>query len=176
MGHVGRFTSVDAVQFPRGSRVVCRTSRGLEVGQVLSAATNGERGESDGSLLRGVTPEDELLLARLEKNKEEAFAACTELVAQRGLPVVLMDVEHLFDGRSLYFYFLGDVTPELDAITGELAAAYEAKVQFRQFAETLTAGCGPSCGTEDAEGGGCGVGGCATCAVASACHSQPANA
>ena len=82
-----------------------------------------------------------------------------------------MDVEHLFDGQSLYFYFLGEVTPELDAITGELAEIYETKVQFRKFAETLVKGCGPDCGTEDAAGNGCGTGGCATCAAASACHS-----
>ena len=55
-------------------------------------------------------------------------------------------------------------TPELDALTAELAEVYEAKAQFRKFAETLTAGCGPHCGTE-AEGGGCGSGGCSTCAV-----------
>ena len=72
---------------------------------------------------------------------------------------MLVDVEHLFDGQSLFFYFLGDTTPELDALTGELAEIYEAQVQFRKFTDTLTAGCGPGCGTEEAEqaarSGGC---------------------
>ena len=36
-----------------------------------------------------------------------------------------MDVEHLFDGRSLFFHFLGDVPPEVEAVTQELAEAYE---------------------------------------------------
>ena len=36
MGQVGRFAAVDAVRYPRHSRVVLRTRRGLEIGQVLS--------------------------------------------------------------------------------------------------------------------------------------------
>ena len=46
-----------------------------------------------------------------------------------------MDVEHLFDGQSLYFYFLGEVQPEWESLTTELAATYEAKVRFQPFAE-----------------------------------------
>ncbi len=82
-----------------------------------------------------------------------------------------MDVEHLFDGRTLWFYFLGEITPELSSITDELAELYEAQVQFRRFAETLTAGCGPGCGTEDAQGQGCQS--CGTgCAIAGACGTR----
>ncbi len=38
LGNVGRFTSVDAVAYPRASRVIVRTSRGLETGEVLGPA------------------------------------------------------------------------------------------------------------------------------------------
>ena len=173
MGHVGRFDSVDGVLYARHARVICRTARGLEVGEVLSSSElNGH--QADGTLVRRLTAEDDLLLTRIERNRDEAFQACNELLAKRNLPAVLMDVEHLFDGQSLYFYFLGDVSPELEAITGELASAYETKVQFHKFAETLTAGCGPGCGTAEAIGQGCSTGDCASCAVASACGSRGA--
>jgi hypothetical protein len=108
-----------------------------------------------------------LLIARLEKNRNQAYDACVNRLAEWGSPAVLLDVEHLFDGQTLYFYFLGETSPELDALTAELADAYEAKAQMEKFAETLTAGCGPNCGTEEAAG--CGSGGCSTCAVLSAC-------
>lgn len=169
-GHVGRFRSVDATLYPRGSRVVCRTRRGLEVGVVLAAAEDAGAAVDDGVLARGVTPQDDLLIARQDKNRQEAFEACSQLLAQRGLPVVLIDVEHLFDGKSLYFYFLGEVNGELEELTDELAETYEAKVQFRRFTETVNAGCGPDCGTEAA--GGCGESGCSTCAVSGACGSK----
>jgi hypothetical protein len=116
-----------------------------------------------------VTVADDLLLSRLEKNRERAYRACAERLAERGIPTVLLDVEHLFDGQSLYFYFLGETVPELDAITAELAEAYEAKAQLQKFAETLVAGCGPHCGTEEAAG--CGSS-CGSCAVTGACETS----
>ena len=169
IGHVGRFVSSGGERLARGARVVCRTSRGLEVGEVLSPVEEATVAAADGSLIRRVTVEDDLLLARLARNREDAYQACVAKLAERGIPAVLVDVEHLFDGQSLFFYFLGETTPEIDAVTAELADVYEAKVQFRKFTETLTAGCGPGCGTAEAEGAGCGTGGCSTCSVATAC-------
>jgi cell fate regulator YaaT (PSP1 superfamily) len=173
MGQVGRFRAVDAVLYPRHCRVIVRTRRGLEIGEVLAATTSGENGQSfpDGEILRGMTIEDELLHARLEKHRQEAYQACSTLLKEQRVPAVLVDVEHLFDGQGLFFYFLGDVSPELEAYTGQLADAYEAKVQFRKFTETLIEGCGPGCGTEEVKGrGGCET--CTSCAVASACGTK----
>jgi cell fate regulator YaaT (PSP1 superfamily) len=168
LGHVGRFASADQAIYARGRRVVCRTRRGVEIGEVLGSASDDAADfEMDGRLLRAVTVEDQLLLARLERNRDEAYLECERLLRERELDVALIDVEHLFDGQSLYFYFLGDVSPEIEALTRELAEAYETKVQFRQFADAVERGCGPTCGT--AEATGCGTG-CTSCAVASACQ------
>src|SRR5262245_52923897 len=130
LGSVGRFSAVDSCRYPRGARVVCRTVRGLELGEVLSEVESQVEQPCDGSLLRRVTVEDDLLLARLEKNREEAYRACAARLTERGLPAVLVDVEHLFDGQSLCFYFLGESTPELAALTTELAGVYEATAQI----------------------------------------------
>jgi cell fate regulator YaaT (PSP1 superfamily) len=178
MGQVGRFAAVDAVRYPRHSRVIVRTRRGLEIGDVLTPPDDRDDGESesafaDGDLLRGMTIEDDLLQARLETHRHEAYAACAALLAQHRVQTVLVDVEHLFDGQGLFFYFLGDVPAEVESFTGRLADAYEAKVQFRKFTETLIEGCGPGCGTEEAKGqGGCDS--CSSCAVASACGTKKA--
>src|SRR5688572_8313945 len=120
MGQVGRFAAVDSVRYPRRSRVVVRTRRGLEVGDVLTPPDDRDDGHAfaDGELLRGITVQDELLQARLEKNRQDAYAACTKMLAESGITAVLIDVEHLFDGQGLFFYFLGEVTPELEACTG----------------------------------------------------------
>jgi len=166
MGNVGRFHSPDARRYPRGCRVIVRTQRGLEIGEVLAAAQETALRFTDGPLLRGMTTEDELLAARLDRHRDEAYQACVERIEQLGLPVVLMDVEHLFDGQSLYFYYLGEVTPAVEAVTHELAEVYDARVQSRRFTETVTAGCGPACGTEAAGGCGSCAGGCQ---LASAC-------
>ena len=168
-GQVGRFAAVDQARYPRASRVIVRTARGLEVGEVLTPPGDvHEIADVDGSLLRRMTVEDELLESRLRKNRLSALDACQARLDTAGLDVALMDVEQLFDGRSLVFYFLGPPLPELDAITSELAEVYDAEAQIRQFASTLTEGCGPGCGTESAEGHGCTS--CASgCAIAEAC-------
>ncbi len=84
LGDIGRFAAVDAFRYRHGSRVICRTSRGVETGQVLSAAT-AEHLEHAGVLLRLVTAEDELLLARLAKHKDKALEACTNLLVERNI-------------------------------------------------------------------------------------------
>lgn len=168
-GLLGRYNALDAVTYARGQRVIVRTSRGLETGEVLvGPPLESDGGRIDGPLIRAMTREDLLLEERLLRHRQRAFEACTEMLAQRQLPVHLMDVEHLFDGKTLVFHFLGDEPPELADVVAELADRYESQVEFRKFAEALTTGCGPDCGSESAEGGGCSS--CATgCAVSGAC-------
>lgn len=176
MADVGAFGSGDATRYPRDSRVIVRTRRGLEIGQVLAPPDDSPTPKSDadtvdGTIVRGMTVEDQLLEARLQRNRLAASEACAAELATRRWPTVLLDVEHLFDGETLVFYFLGELPPELDALTAELAEAYDAKAQFRSFAETVTSGCGPGCGTAEATGAGCGS--CSTgCAVAGACSTR----
>lgn len=170
MGLVGEFRAIDQTHYQRGMRVVVRTVRGLEVGEVLAPPDPATQWrQTDGEILRGMTGADELLAERIARRRDEAFAECQRLLAERGVSAVLLDVEHLLDGQGLYFYFLGEVTPEIDACTAELADAYDAAVKFRQFTDTLLEGCGPGCGTDEAKGqGGCAT--CTGCAVASACR------
>lgn len=165
---VGRFVSLDATRFPRGSRVIVRTQRGLEVGEVLAPPSTESQAESDGSILRGMTVEDQLLEARLQSKRQAAYDACRRRLQELRIGAVLVDVEHLFDGATLVFYFLGQQPPELQSLTAELAAAYDAEAQIGSFAELLSHGCGPGCGTEEAAGQGCAS--CASgCAVAGLC-------
>lgn len=170
MGHVGRFTALDGTLYPRAARVIVRSARGLEVGEVLAGpAARMAEAPADGPILRGMTAQDELLEARLQKNRQAAYEACCQRLADERLPAVLLDVEHLFDGQTLVFHFLGDVPREVEALTAELAEAYDAKAQFRAFVNAATVGCGPGCGTDEAAGcGSCSTG----CAVAGACATR----
>jgi hypothetical protein len=141
--------------YPRATRVVCRTPRGLELGEVLAQVEDGIVGADgsdqnavgiEGEVIRRVTAEDDLLQQRLVLHRDEAFDACQQLLDERNVSAAVV----------------------AEAITAELANAYEAKSQIGQFAEALDLGCGPDCGTDDAAG--CSSGACATCVVASACH------
>lgn len=164
-GAVVRCSPIDDTDYHRGMRVVCRTDRGVELGQVVAGAPATQMSEAE--ILRLTTPEDELLDARLRKYKAQAVQRCQAALATDTSETVLLEVDQLLDGRTLVFYFLGAITPDVQALTDRLAEEYERKVRTRHFAKLLAEGCGPGCGTKKA--GGCG--GCAVCVVASACGS-----
>lgn len=167
MGAVGKFASADHRSYSPDAHVICRTSRGLEVGKVICCLEQDDVSlERDGDLLRNVGSEDRAIIERLDRFRDRAFNACSDLIVQRGLKATLVDVEHVFDGQSIWFYFLGEVDPEVEALTEELAEVYESKVKFRKFAETLANGCGPDCGT----GSSCSD--CGSCALSGGCGTK----
>jgi NAD(P)H-dependent nitrite reductase small subunit len=169
MGHVGKFSAPEPVSCDRGSRVVVQSSRGVEIGEVLlvaepDAALMADQPDS-GVLLREFTEDDAVKERLLRDGQFRAFEACRQRLAERNMPVELVDAEQLFDGQTLIFYFLGDPPPALANITAELAQEYETQVQFRPLAERLGAACGTGCGSDAAGecgncGGGCGDGVC----------------
>ncbi len=164
LGVVGRFRSAGGASFGRDDQVICRTSRGLETGAVL-CRVNGEVDSEvvDGELLRKMAAEDRAIAERLGRFRDRAFEACQVKLKENRISASLVDVEQTFDGGSIWFYFLGEVGPEIEALTDELAATYEAKVKFRKFAEALANGCGPDCGT----GKSCGD--CSSCGLRGGC-------
>ena len=142
-----------------------QSSRGIEIGEVLLAAERDAELMADqpdsGVLLREFTNDDTVKERLLRDGQLRAFEACRRMLAERNMPVELVDAEQLFDGQTLIFYFLGDPPPALANITAELAQEYETQVQFRPLGERLGAACGTGCGS-DAEHacGNCGDGGC----------------
>lgn len=176
MGELWHCAAADEGGYHRGQRVVCRTPRGLELG-TITAPGPGEKSDDpeaegvdrcEGKILRRTTAEDELLDARLLRYKRRAIERCRREMSDSGIEATLIDVDHLFDGRTLVFYFLGEITDELQSLTDSLSSLYEQSVRSKHFAKLLAEGCGPGCGTEAK--GGCGTGGgCAVCVAAAAC-------
>ena len=171
LGQIGRFRPLQEWALRRGTRVVCRTQRGVEIGQVLGPAElkPSTLDLADGRLLRRMTVEDEILWGHLQEQADEALNACQQWLNDQKVDGLLIDVEPLLDGKTLYFHFLTEVSPEIQNHLDHLAAIYERSVRESKFAQLLEHGCGPGCGTEEAKNG-CGTkGGCAVCHVASKC-------
>lgn len=173
-GQIGRFAL--KVESDRetvaGRRVLCRTSRGLEVGQFLRATTAAEE-LLDGLVVRELMPDDELLWAHLRSLAQEAHEDCARWLAENQSNAILLDVEPLMDGRTLYFHFLEDVSsdPAVQEHVDKLALVFEQRAAESEFAGRVEIGCGPGCGTEKAVNGCGSKGGCAVCKIASACKS-----
>ena len=171
LGQIGRFRTLQEAVFRRGARVVCRTQRGVEIGQILGPAQLKQStiDLADGRLLRGMTVEDEILWGHLQEQADQAQNRCQKWLSEHDVAGLLIDVEPLLDGKTLYFHFLADVSPEIQHHLDQLAAIYERSVRESKFAQLLEHGCGPGCGTEEATNGCGSKGGCAVCHVASKC-------
>ena len=164
MGLVQPFRGDAGTVFRRGAEVILRTARGLEWGTVLTTPAPLKQATT-GTILRSLAPNDRLLIERIERNRQDAIEACEQRLREKSAGATLVDLELLFDGQTLVFYFVGEINGQIEEVTAELAELYEAKVQFRRFTNAVLEGCGPDCGVGDS--GSCTD--CTSCAVAAAC-------
>lgn len=169
-GEPGCFSCAASRTLRSGTEVVCRTDRGVERGTIRGSLGTSDCGlEVAGKILRPMSDNDRLVAARLERFRQRAVAACAEVLKRRGVAATLIDAEQLLDGEHLVFHFLGDIDAAREAVLEELAAVYEQKIGFRKFAERMSEGCGPGCGTTASQ---CGTGGCAGCGASGGCASS----
>jgi cell fate regulator YaaT (PSP1 superfamily) len=158
-GDVARCRAAGGEIYRRGTRVICRTARGLEIGQVTAACREAASGmapvlETEAALpepavatiLRATTAEDELLISRLEKHRTEAVVECRKCLAEAGSAAVLLEVDQVFDAGTLIFYFLNPPDESDTELVERLATRYESRVRSGHFAKLLATGCGPGCG------------------------------
>lgn len=160
-------------RFERGTMVVCRTNRGIELGEVLAEATlatdaNTEV-EFDGTILRRAAAEELYLQGELKKLADQFLVEAAQAIQQVDSQAILLEVEPMLDCQTVYFHFLGMPPDALHEMMDELAVRFQRTVQNSRLAELLDKGCGPGCGTKDH---GCSSSGCKGCAVAQACGSK----
>jgi hypothetical protein len=178
---IGAFAEIHDAEGPGGlaaaQRVILRTPRGVEVGQIVGLMRRVEsKRPSSARILRATTEQDELLLKRLERHKRRAIESCRASLRDSGSTSTLLDVDQLFDGGTLVLHFLGPIDEIAQSISQRIVEKYESVVRTRHFAKLLHDGCGPGCGTEEAMG--CGGGGaasvrCQQCSLSQACPPRP---
>ena len=169
MAWIGYFRSSERFESRHGERVLIQTTRGTEVGELLSPLTaipprteDGRIARPTGELLRRLSPMETFEQARLQRDAQqrelvqEVFAECEQQIVERGLSVNVVDVELLVDEQTLVLYFLGTPTADLGRLATELGQNRAFKVVFSSVLELpSTGGCGSSsCGCS--AGGGCG--------------------
>ena len=123
--------------YARGDDVVVRTDRGLEAGEVLCGATPQAVGllaePTRGRVVRRLTDEDRAALERLGDAERRELEACQHFVAHRRLQMELVDVEHLFGGERIIFYFLAEKRVDFRELVKDLAREYQTRIEMRQI-------------------------------------------
>jgi cell fate regulator YaaT (PSP1 superfamily) len=136
MRFLGEFDP-DNGAYARGDEVVVRTDRGLELGQVLCPATPeavASIGEATrGRLVRRLTEQDRAERDKLRERERRELETCGRFVEQRRLQMELVDVEHLFGGERLVFYFLAEKRVDFRELVKDLAREYQTRIEMRQI-------------------------------------------
>ena len=137
MRFLGIFTTRGGDQCERGGRVIARTNRGLEVGEVLCEATDEVVQQlpepNYGQILRVVTPEDANEQNHIQSREPEEFEVCRRIVEQLGLNMQLVDIEHLFGGERIVVYYLAEQRVDFRELVKLLAAEFQTRIEMRQI-------------------------------------------
>jgi cell fate regulator YaaT (PSP1 superfamily) len=137
MRFLGVFTASDGRQYLRGVKVVARTDRGLEVGEVLCEATEEAAGRlsepAAGQILREVTPDDAIEVSRIRDQAQEEVKVCQHHIGRLGLQMQLVDVEHIFGGERIVVYYLADSRVDFRELVRVLAGEFQTRIEMRQI-------------------------------------------
>ncbi|HUS59054.1 MAG TPA: regulatory iron-sulfur-containing complex subunit RicT [Planctomycetota bacterium] len=118
-------------------KVILRTDRGTELGEIISAPEYIMRGtdtSSYGEVLRRITKKDDEHYRNIEDNlipTEVKF--CEQIIRENKIPMKLATVEHLFGGEKVIFYFLAEGRIDFRQLVKDLAAQYHTRIEMRQI-------------------------------------------
>ena len=138
-----------------GSKMVVRTHRGTELGEMLTSTcpnagcaksvTRQEMLEyiensggrkypffERGEVLRIATKDDMDAQSRLEQARHEKRTRVRGILAESGLPMELVDVEELLGGERAVIYYTAPERVDFRSILGRLSDAMDARVELTQ--------------------------------------------
>ncbi len=137
MRFLGEFEAAAEAAFARGDEVVVRSERGLEVGELL-CESNPRAVEflsepTKGQVVRTLTEDDRAQMQRQRQTECQAMETCSRLIGQRRMQMELVDVEHLFGGERIVFYFLAEKRVDFRELVKDLAREFKTRIEMRQI-------------------------------------------
>ena len=115
--------------------VVVKTTRGLELGQVVIAPKQVLASEIEGVLkpvVRKAEPEDIERAEEFAVKEEEALVECGRLIEKLNLPMKLLSAEYNLDGSRLTFFFGAEGRVDFRELVRDLSSRFKVKVELRQ--------------------------------------------
>ncbi len=138
---------------PKSEKVVVRTERGVELGEVITAVSDETNWRSitpeqlkaflkangaeypfrrGGKVLRIANHQDIIDYRHLEKSAREEGAFCREQIRQLELKMDIITVEHLLGGERIIFYFSAEGRVDFRELVRHLAGQYRTRIEMRQ--------------------------------------------
>jgi cell fate regulator YaaT (PSP1 superfamily) len=135
-------------------RVVVKTERGLELGEVVGGFGCYRSGQFRlgcgqiekyfkdsgikynckvaGSFQRYATAEDVREERHLRRIAAGEMEFCSKLVEEMGLPMRIVGAEHIFGGERVIFYFIAAERVDFRDLVKKLAREYQSRIEMRQ--------------------------------------------
>ncbi len=152
---IGEFPYSGNVTPGCGSKLVVRTHRGLEIGEMLtSTCPNSGCGKSvsrqemleyiensggrdypfftDGRALRVATLDDMTRQQQIESSRPELVKAARARVAELRLPMKIIEADPILGGERLTFYFTAEERVDFRELAAKLAEDHRARIDLRQ--------------------------------------------
>ena len=137
------------------SRVVIKTSRGLELGYLVGRFSSYKSGQfrltqeqikeyfeneeidfsqdQIGKFIRYATAADISEERHLRKIAREEMEYCRRIVKEMNLPMKIVDAEHVFGGERIIFYFMSDGRVDFRDLVKRIAQEYQTRIEMRQI-------------------------------------------
>ena len=137
MRFLGDYAAPPGVLFTRGQQVIVRSERGLEVADVLCPATPEALAylaePTKGEILRAVSAEDQRRIDHLNQSQKREYDVARQMIEQHRLAMQLVDVEHLFGGERIVFYFLAEKRVDFRELVRNMAREFQTRIELRQI-------------------------------------------
>jgi cell fate regulator YaaT (PSP1 superfamily) len=137
MRFIGEFAAPDGVACRRRETVIVHTERGHEAGEVLCPATPqavaAVPDPTKGQVVRVANTDDLRKIVALRDLQKREYVVGQELIGKHKLAMQLVDVEHLFGGERIVFYFLAENRVDFRELVKSMAREFHTRIELRQI-------------------------------------------
>ena len=155
MGTLGFFEHRESRISKINTHVVIKTERGLELGYLVGQLTAYKSGQlklseeqiqgyfensgidmpvvRTGKFVRYATSADLSEERHLRKIAQEEMECCRNFAKEMELPMKIVDVEHVFGGERIIFYFMSDGRVDFRELVKRVAHEYQTRIEMRQI-------------------------------------------
>ena len=172
MATLGWFENKAGIIKKTHTKVVIKTPRGLEIGDVVGPFCykhghfkySNEQIENyypdrtkdypisgGGQMVRYATKEDVMEADHLDILAKDELRTCQKLANEMELPMKIVDAEHLLGGERIIFYFISENRIDFRELVKKLAREFQTRIELRQIGsrdEARIIGDYESCGLE----------------------------
>ncbi len=136
--NIAEFSVRASDTYQRSSEVIVRSDRGVEWGEVLCESSEKTRKHlksrsGKGRILRGVNESDRQTGEGLVQQELEEYEGARTMIEEHKLQMQLVDVEHLFGGERIVFYYLAEKRVDFRELVKALAKRFRARIEMRQI-------------------------------------------